>query len=164
MRHSSVYFLIFSLVNAAVFECLIICLVPSAGVRDSPCPQRSHSLVGRRQNLNKIPWSIEVNALMKVYKNALEIRMQKQVKAYICYTGLAHSSLWGLGWWQWVNWGAHVMLWGTPGTLVNRSTILSKEAAASWLHSKHRGQCCPNWLLMETFVFAIPGLLNISAL
>lgn len=97
MKHSSVYFLILSLVNAAVFECLIICLVPSAGVRDSPCPQGSRSLVGRRQNLNKIPQSIEVNALMKVYTNALEIRMQKQVKAYICYTGLAHSSLWGLG-------------------------------------------------------------------
>ena len=56
----------------------------AAGIRGSPCSQGAHSLAGRRQNLNKILQSTEVSALVKVYKSALGITREKQVKVYIC--------------------------------------------------------------------------------
>lgn len=58
----------------------------AAGVRDRPCSPGAHSLVGRRQNLNKLPQSIEVSALMKVYKSTPGITREEQVKTCICLT------------------------------------------------------------------------------
>ena len=60
--------------------------VGGVGVRDRPCTPGVHSLVGRRQNLNKLPQSIEVGALMKVYESAPGITGEEQVKARICWT------------------------------------------------------------------------------
>lgn len=60
--------------------------VGGVGVRDRPCTPGAHSLVGRRQNLNKLPQSIEVGALMKVYESAPGITGEEQVKARICWT------------------------------------------------------------------------------
>lgn len=55
----------------------------SRGTGDRPCPQGAHSLVRRRQNVNRLQ-SIEVSALMEVYKSAPGITREEQVKACTC--------------------------------------------------------------------------------